>query len=62
VAVGDEPGYADAILGLLADPATARRMGVAGREHVLGTFSLDRLVDDVDGLYRQLIAQGPVVT
>lgn len=62
VAVSDEPGYADAILGLLADPATARRMGVAGREHVLGTFSLDRLVDDVDGLYRQLIAQGPVVT
>jgi hypothetical protein len=30
-------------------------MGSAGRKHVVGTFSLDRLVDDVDSLYRRLM-------
>lgn len=59
--VDDEQGYADAILDLLADPTSARRMGAAGREHVVGMFSLDRLVNDVDELYRQLIAERAMV-
>jgi glycosyltransferase involved in cell wall biosynthesis len=55
VGVDDESGYADALLELLADRAARRRMGEAGREHVLGRFSLARLLDDVDGLYRALL-------
>jgi glycosyltransferase involved in cell wall biosynthesis len=51
----DESGFADAILGLLRDPDARHRMGSAGRKHVVGTFSLDRLVDDVDSLYRRLM-------
>jgi hypothetical protein len=31
-------------------------MAVRGREHVLGTFGVERLVDDLDRLYRRLIA------
>jgi len=61
VAVGDESGYADAVLELLCTATDARRTGAAGREHVLGMFSLDRLVDDVDRLYRQLIDEKAMV-
>ena len=55
-----EPGDIDALaerLGRLAsDPALARRMGEAGREWVLDRYSVERLVDDVDRLYRSLLA------
>jgi hypothetical protein len=30
-------------------------MGLAGQEHVVRAFALDRLVDDVDALYRRLL-------
>lgn len=36
--VGDVHGLADACIGLLADPARARSMGSAGRQHVLANF------------------------
>lgn len=57
VAVDDEREFADAVLEIFDDPAAARAMGAAGRDHVLRTFSLDRLVDDVDGLYSRLLAE-----
>lgn len=53
----DERGFAEAVTGILADPAAARLMGAAGREHVLSAFSLDRLVDDIDALYRRLLTE-----
>jgi hypothetical protein len=30
-------------------------MGAAGREHVLPRYAVNRLVDDVDRLYRSLL-------
>lgn len=57
VEVADEAAFADAVLDILADPLAARAMGSAGQEHALRTFSLDRLVDDVDGLYRRLLVK-----
>jgi glycosyltransferase involved in cell wall biosynthesis len=57
VGVDDEHDFANAVLDMLADPAAAKAMGAAGQAHVLRTFSLDRLVDDVDGLYRRLLAE-----
>jgi glycosyltransferase involved in cell wall biosynthesis len=57
VGVDDELAFADAVLDILADPAAAEAMGAAGQEHVLRAFSLDRLVDDVDGLYGRLLAE-----
>jgi glycosyltransferase involved in cell wall biosynthesis len=55
----DEAAYAEAVIELLGDPASARRMRVAAPEHVLSRFSLDRLVADVDGLYRRLLDADP---
>jgi len=57
VGVDDERAFADAVLDILAAPAAAAAMGIAGRHHVLGAFSLDRLVDDVDALYGRLLAE-----
>lgn len=54
-AVHDDRAFADAVVGSLTDPASADVMGRSGREHVLQAFSLGRLVDDVDGLYRRLL-------
>ena len=46
---------ADAIESLLSDPEKAARMGAAGQRHVLERFGLERLVSDVDALYRELL-------
>jgi len=54
---GDVHGLAERLGVLAADPALARRMGDAGREHVLSRYSVERLVDDVDALYRKLLAE-----
>lgn len=42
---------------LAADPDLRARMGAAGRERVFGRYAVDRLVDDVDQLYRRLLAE-----
>ncbi len=54
----DHDGLAGALRTLLDDPPLARRMARAGRAHVLGRFGLDRLVDDLDELYRGLLRAG----
>ena len=38
------------------DPNRRAEMGRLGRERVLGRYAVERLVDDVDGLYRELLA------
>jgi glycosyltransferase involved in cell wall biosynthesis len=56
-----EPGATDELadrLGQLArDPELRERMGRAGRERVLPRYAVDRLVDDVDRLYRSLLSE-----
>ena len=47
---------ADALARLAEDAALRQRMGAAGRARVLPRYSVDRLVDDVDRLYRALLA------
>ena len=55
-----EPGavddLADRLGRLAADPGLRTRMGEAGRARVLPLYSVERLVDDVDRLYRDLLA------
>ena len=41
---------------LAADPELRARMGAAGRARVFERYAVDRLVDDVDRLYRRLLA------
>jgi glycosyltransferase involved in cell wall biosynthesis len=54
-----EPGATDDLAGRLAElahsPKLRERMGRAGRERVLPRYAVERLVDDVDRLYRSLL-------
>jgi glycosyltransferase involved in cell wall biosynthesis len=55
--LADEPaGLAARVRTLLDDPGRAAAMAARGREHVLATFGIERLVDDLDRLYRRLLA------
>ncbi|MEA2354032.1 MAG: hypothetical protein QOD61_161 [Solirubrobacteraceae bacterium] len=58
VAVDDDDGMAAAVRSLLEDAPRAERMGAAGRERACTMFSLERLVEDVDRLYAELLASG----
>jgi glycosyltransferase involved in cell wall biosynthesis len=54
-----EEGHADSlargVARLAADPELRRSMGMRARHHVAERFSAERLVRDVDGLYRELL-------
>jgi len=58
-----EPGATDELaerLGQLArDPALRERMGKQGRDRVLPRYAVERLVDDIDRLYRSLLEADP---
>jgi glycosyltransferase involved in cell wall biosynthesis len=51
----DISAIANAIAGILDDAALARRLAGAGRESVRRRFAMDRLVEDLDDLYRHLL-------
>jgi glycosyltransferase involved in cell wall biosynthesis len=55
VDLGDVEELADRLATLAGDAELRERMGTAGREHVLPRYAVDRLVDDVDRLYRSLL-------
>jgi glycosyltransferase involved in cell wall biosynthesis len=56
-----EPGaveeLAERLARLARDPELRASMGAAGRARVLPRYSVDRLIDDVDRLYRELLAK-----
>lgn len=52
---GDARMLADHVSALLADPDRRRLMGERGRRSVTARYTLDRLVDDVERLYRELL-------
>ena len=52
-----DPGeLAERLAELARDPDRRAEMGAAGRSRVLERYAVDRLVDDVDALYRELLA------
>ena len=53
---GDAEEAAERLATLAADPALRARLGESGRARVLARYSVSRLVDDVDRLYRSLLA------
>ena len=53
---GDVSAAAARLAELAADPALRSRLGESGRARVLERYSVERLVDDVDRLYRSLLA------
>jgi glycosyltransferase involved in cell wall biosynthesis len=58
VETGAVDDLAERLERLARDPELRRRMGEAGRGRVLPRYEVDRLVDDVDRLYRSLLAAG----
>jgi glycosyltransferase involved in cell wall biosynthesis len=55
VEAGATDDLADRLAQLARDPALRARMGKQGRERVLPRYAVERLVDDVDRLYRSLL-------
>jgi glycosyltransferase involved in cell wall biosynthesis len=58
---GDEIELALALRDLLADPEGLRRLGDAGRAVYEMRFRVDRMLDDTEALYRELLAARGVV-
>ncbi len=54
---GDAQALANAILRLLGDRSLARRMGQNGRARVAETYSLERVVGQMDKLYQALLGE-----
>ena len=52
---GDARALAEQVQTLLADRDRSRRMGEAGRQAVSSRYGLDRLIGDVERLYRELL-------
>ena len=53
---GDVDAMAERLSALAADPPLRHRMGEAGRASVHERYSVERLLNDVDALYRRLLA------
>jgi glycosyltransferase involved in cell wall biosynthesis len=56
VDTGDTGGLAERLTRLARDPELRRRLGRSGRGRVLSRYAVERLLDDVDRLYRELLA------
>jgi glycosyltransferase involved in cell wall biosynthesis len=54
----DEAAFANAVTRLLLDESAAARMGSAADERVHRLYALNRLVSDIDALYRRLLTTG----
>jgi glycosyltransferase involved in cell wall biosynthesis len=57
VEAGATDELADRLARLARDPDLREQMGRRGRERVLPRYAVDRLVDDVDRLYRELLSE-----
>jgi glycosyltransferase involved in cell wall biosynthesis len=52
---GDVEGAAEKLATLARDPQLRAKLGNSGRDRILERYSVSRLVDDVDRLYRALL-------
>jgi glycosyltransferase involved in cell wall biosynthesis len=57
VDVGDVDAMSRRLEELAADPELRRAMGEAGRVRVVRRYRVERLIDDVDALYRELLTE-----
>jgi glycosyltransferase involved in cell wall biosynthesis len=62
VRAGDTDAIAERLEVLALDARRRERMGEAGRREVLSRYAVSRLVDDVDALYRALLASTSATT
>ncbi len=59
---GDTHALAERLEILAREPELRTAMGETGRERVLRRYAVERLVDDVDALYRELLATTSATT
>lgn len=59
VPVNDPPALAAALRHLAAAPQQRASLGEAGRRRVQELFSMDRMLDEYDALYRLLVSRAP---
>jgi glycosyltransferase involved in cell wall biosynthesis len=52
---GDHGALAEGVLRLARDPALRAQMGARARDHVSRSFSIERLLQDIEGLYDELL-------
>ena len=57
---GDVAALASAMVEMAADAQRRERCGRAARQRALGRYGADRLLGDIDALYRELVAARPV--
>ena len=62
VGPGDTDALAERLALLAHDPARREEMGRLGRERVLRRYAVERLVEDVDALYRELLETKSAMT
>ena len=55
VPMGDAPAMAEAMQTLLADPARAAAMGIAGRQRVRERFTIAHTARKMEGIYQYLL-------
>jgi glycosyltransferase involved in cell wall biosynthesis len=55
---GDAEALADAIIALLSDPATARRLGDSGYDRLVREFHITRNVAETERIYERLVGAG----
>jgi glycosyltransferase involved in cell wall biosynthesis len=56
VPAGDADAMAERLARIAADPELGAALGASGRQRVLARYAVERLVDDVDRLYRALLS------
>jgi len=55
VPMGDAPAMAEAMQTLLADPARAAAMGIAGRQRVRERFTIAHTARKMEGIHQYLL-------
>jgi len=61
VEVGDASTLGERLAELARDPSRRKEMGKEGRARVIERYAVSRLVDDIDALYRELLAAAPTL-
>jgi len=62
VETGATDDLAERLCRLAGDAELRQRLGQSGRERVLKRYSVERLLDDVDRLYRELLREARSIT
>jgi glycosyltransferase involved in cell wall biosynthesis len=57
---GDAKALAERLVELVSDPAAAARMGEAGYQRLLDSFSIRQYMDGIHAVYRSVLARQPI--